>query len=100
MSQGTYVVKLPRVKPKVLGIPISRKTVKDLNQAAKDVFMRRFTPEDVKVIRMDICRTCDRWDERFNRCKECGCQMKVKVNLTSSECPLGKWGRHISDIRA
>ena len=47
------MVKLPRVKPKVLGIPISRKTVKDLNQAAKDVFMRRFTPEDVKVIRME-----------------------------------------------
>ena len=66
----------------------------------RDIFMRRFVPADVKQIRMNICMVCPSWEHTSNRCTECGCQMRVKASLTSSECPLKKWGRHVksSDI--
>ena len=88
-------MKLPRAQTKILGVPVSIETAKGLGRASRDIFMRRFVPEDVKQIRMDICKACPSWNKRFNRCTECGCQMKVKVALTSSECPLRKWGRHL-----
>ena len=78
-----------------MGVPVSIETAKGLVKASKDIFMRRFVPDDVKEIRMDICKTCPSWKSESNRCTECGCQMRVKTTLTSSECPLKKWGRHV-----
>jgi len=93
-------MKLPRATPKIMGVPVSIKTAKDLAKASRDIFMRRFVPDDVKKIRMDICKECPSWEHSSNRCRECGCQMRVKTTLSSSECPLKKWGRHVSlDIR-
>ena len=89
-------MKLPRSAPKIMGIPVSIESAKGITRGARDIFLRRFVPDDVQEIRMDICKACPSWDKRFNRCTECGCQMKVKVALTSSECPLKKWGRHLN----
>jgi hypothetical protein len=93
-------MRLPRVKPKIMGVPVSIETAKGLTRASRDIFMRRFVPADVKQIRMNICMVCPSWEHTSNRCTECGCQMRVKASLTSSECPLKKWGRHVksSDI--
>lgn len=88
-------MKLPRIKPKIMGVPVSIETARSLTRAGRDIFMRRYVPEDVRKIRMDICMVCPSWEHTSNRCKECGCQMKIKANLSSSECPLKKWGRHI-----
>lgn len=85
-------MKLPRIQPKIMGVPVSIETARNLSRAGRDVALRRFVPDDVKEIRMDICKACPSW--KNYRCTECGCQMKVKVALTSSECPLKKWGRH------
>ena len=93
-------MKLPRLRPKIMGVPVSIETVKGLTKASKDIFMRKFVPDDVKQIRMDICRVCPSWEHASNRCNECGCQMRVKTSLTSSECPLKKWGRHVSSEKA
>jgi hypothetical protein len=92
-------MRLPRSKPKIMGVPVSIDTAKDLARATRDVFKRRFVPEDVKQLRMSICQDCEHWDKRSHRCTECGCQMKVKTTLTSSRCPLNKWGPHIEDMR-
>ena len=94
-------MRLPRAKPRIMGVPVSIETAKGLTRAGRDLFLRRFVPEDVKDLRMDICKVCPSWEHRSNRCTECGCQMKVKVSLSSSECPLKKWGRHVatSDVR-
>lgn len=89
-------MKLPRAKPKIMGVPVSIESVKGMTKGARDLFLRRFVPEDVKQLRMDICMACPSWDKRYNRCTECGCQMRVKAGLTSSECPLKKWGRHLN----
>lgn len=89
-------MKLPRIQPKILGVPVSIETAKGLTKASRDILLRRFVPDDVKEIRMDICRVCPSWEHRSNRCTECGCQMRVKTSLTSSQCPLGKWGAHLN----
>jgi len=92
-------VKLPRAQPRIMGVPVSIETARSLARATNDMMRRRFVPDDIKVYRMDICKACPSWSEASNRCQKCGCQMKVKVSLSSSECPLKKWPRHILDMR-
>ena len=41
-------MKLPRIKPKIMGVPVSIETAKSLTRAGRDIFMRRYVPEDVK----------------------------------------------------
>tara|TARA_R100001198_G_C5132293_1_gene149990 strand:- start:65 stop:343 length:279 start_codon:yes stop_codon:yes gene_type:complete len=86
--------RLPRA-PKIKGVPIHPKTGIDLMKAGRDIAMKRFVPEKIKQERMEICQGCEHWSKESNRCRECGCQMRVKTSLTSSKCPLNKWGPHI-----
>jgi len=90
------LMKLPRIKPKIMGVPVSIETVRNLSRAGRDIAMMRYVPDDVKQIRLDICKACPSW--KNYRCTECGCQMRVKASLTSSECPLKKWGRHVPSL--
>lgn len=48
--------------------------------------------KEVAQSRFDICKQCDRLIPVVSMCKECGCAMKIKVKMTNSVCPLGKWG--------
>lgn len=89
-------MKLPRIQPKIMGVPVSIETAKGITKAGRDIFLRKFVPDDIKQIRMDICKVCPSWEHTSNRCTECGCQMRVKVSLASSECPLKKWGVHLN----
>lgn len=41
--------------------------------------------------RLDICSGCEHYQSKFNRCKECGCVLRVKAALPKSKCPLDKW---------
>jgi hypothetical protein len=86
-------MKLPRIRPKIMGVPVSIETARNLAKAGRDIAMRRYVPDDVKRSRMEHCMICPSWEHSSNRCLECGCQMRVKTSLTSSECPLGKWGK-------
>jgi hypothetical protein len=42
--------------------------------------------------RLDICKTCDKFNQTLFKCNECGCFMIAKTLLPFSECPLNKWG--------
>ena len=90
------LMKLPRIKPKIMGVPVSIETVRNLSRAGRDIAMMRYVPDDVKQTRLDICKECPSW--KNYRCTECGCQMRVKASLTSSECPLKKWSRHVPSL--
>lgn len=90
--------RLPRA-PRIMGIPLRKETGIDLARDAKDVLTLRFVPNEVKQERRAICQGCEHWNEAANRCTECGCQMRVKTTLSSSRCPLNKWGPHIEVIR-
>lgn len=41
--------------------------------------------------RFDICKACDSFQAKSQRCKECGCYMTHKTQFHAAECPLGKW---------
>jgi hypothetical protein len=90
------LMKLPRIKPKIMGVPVSIETAKSLSRAGRDIALRKYAPDDVKELRLSICRGCPSW--KNYRCTECGCQMRVKAGLSSSECPLKKWGRHVPTL--
>lgn len=41
--------------------------------------------------RMSICRTCENFKERTQRCGLCHCFMNMKTRLSGANCPIGKW---------
>lgn len=46
---------------------------------------------EVGYHRLQTCEGCDKFEQETSRCRECGCFMKVKTQLASASCPLGKW---------
>jgi hypothetical protein len=47
--------------------------------------------EEKQKERMDICKKCDYYSVRQNRCRQCGCYLGTKVKFGVSQCPIGKW---------
>jgi hypothetical protein len=43
--------------------------------------------------RMAICRACPELKRKLvgSFCNICGCNMKMKAQMKSQDCPLGKW---------
>jgi hypothetical protein len=50
-----------------------------------------FVTEEKAEMRWGICQECPLLDKVLNRCKSCGCFMKVKVHLEHTACPEKKW---------
>ena len=50
-----------------------------------------FVDEELAKMRWNICEKCDFLDKNSNRCKACGCFMKVKCHLKHTNCPEKKW---------
>ena len=42
--------------------------------------------------RMNVCKTCEHFNEVKIECMECGCPLLEKANEMLDECPLDKWG--------
>ena len=40
--------------------------------------------------RWALCQACPELTPA-NRCKKCGCFMKVKTKIKAAKCPIGKW---------
>jgi hypothetical protein len=53
--------------------------------------------DEIKQNRLNICKTCDKYDEEPNRCKECGCMLEYKTGFALDSCPLGKWKESSED---
>lgn len=41
--------------------------------------------------RLEVCSTCDEYDQEWKKCHKCGCFMEFKSLLPNAECPLNKW---------
>ena len=52
--------------------------------------MRKVTDEQLNN-RIEICKTCDKFDAQEHRCKHCGCFLNIKASWNSEKCPLDKW---------
>lgn len=46
--------------------------------------------EEIKN-RSEVCSICPSLNKEEYRCNECGCYLKFKIPLLTSECPLKKW---------
>ncbi len=41
--------------------------------------------------RLDVCKGCPRYRKKTGTCNICNCIMKLKVKISKSSCPLGKF---------
>ena len=68
-----------------------------------------FTKDDVDDIawkRWEICVQCHNFDKIGSHCAvpgtqpccaDCGCILNLKVRSLSSECPIGKWSKFMTE---
>lgn len=47
--------------------------------------------EELHEARLAICKGCEFFKPRSERCGKCGCFMKLKTKLENATCPIGKW---------
>ena len=55
--------------------------------------MSKYISKEIYKQRIQTCTLCPKYDENFNRCKECGCFLLLKAVLTFTKCPLNKWDK-------
>ena len=51
-------------------------------------------PEEIVKYRMDICKSCEKYNEERKKCRQCGCFLPIKTAVAGDRCPLDKWGRY------
>lgn len=58
-----------------------------------DLFDPRQPRSDKELIesRLAICNTCEWFHKNLQKCRKCGCFMKLKSTLRQASCPIGKW---------
>jgi hypothetical protein len=56
-----------------------------------DATLRLLVSDSVFEHRYTICKSCEKYDDQYGRCKMCGCFVKYKTKLKKSYCPLHKW---------
>lgn len=56
------------------------------------------SPDRVYNERIEICRSCEKYDKEQNRCFECGCYLPAKAKAIFEECPLNKWQTKEEDL--
>jgi hypothetical protein len=56
---------------------------------------KRTTPEQLDA-RKAICATCEFWNPAgfagTGSCNKCGCSTQAKLRMSTSKCPIDKWG--------
>jgi len=73
---------------RIAKVPLSKDTIHSLKTAVIDIAKGQYAPPILKDERLRICGTCP---HSGTQCKMCGCNLKIKVSLLNSECPLNKW---------
>lgn len=53
--------------------------------------MSEISRKEIAKERWDICTQCPRFFKPTGTCKECGCFMRIKTQIPSVKCPIGKW---------
>jgi hypothetical protein len=41
------------------------------------------------------CLPCEYYDKLADRCRKCGCHLKVKIDWATTDCPLNRWPKPI-----
>jgi hypothetical protein len=53
--------------------------------------MISFVTKEKAQERYDHCKKCEHFVKKTTTCLKCWCFMKLKVTVSDSECPIGKW---------
>jgi len=71
---------------------------KNLAKFTWDILKSSLTNRDALLVsdeiynqRLEICKSCEWYDETQNRCKECGCWLEQKARWSLDSCPQDKW---------
>ena len=58
-----------------------------------DLFDPRQPRSDKDLIeyRLEICNSCEWFNKRLQKCRQCGCFMHLKTTLRQASCPKDKW---------
>ncbi len=46
---------------------------------------------EVQAQRLEICKSCEWYDDTQTKCKHCGCYLPAKVSFALDSCPVKKW---------
>ena len=47
--------------------------------------------QELMEARLSVCQQCPFFLKGSQRCKKCGCFMKLKTTLKQAKCPIGHW---------
>jgi len=51
-------------------------------------------PRRVSILRMELCKECDKFLPERGQCSVCQCFMELKTKMANMRCPLDKWTEH------
>ena len=68
---------------------LGKSVVKNMRGALRGEKLKLSKAEKEK--RLDICRDCEHYRSKQDRCGLCGCKMAIKAHLKLESCPAGKW---------
>jgi len=54
-------------------------------------------PSDIRMQRLEICRSCPFFISATQQCTKCGCIMPQKTKLADAYCPVHKWDVYVVD---
>jgi len=64
-------------------------------EIVKDVVVAQdpqiYASDQVKKERLDICKKCEYYNARQERCRHCGCWLEHKTKFKVASCPIDKW---------
>lgn len=78
-------------------MPSTYNQLKGFILSAKDVLGAALTgngvlvEESIRDSRLEICRGCEFFETKSERCTQCGCFMNAKSMFKQTHCPVGKW---------
>lgn len=55
--------------------------------------------EKIKLDRLNICKSCEHFNESLHQCRHCGCFLQIKTSWATEKCPLDKWAAEIEQIQ-
>ena len=44
---------------------------------------------------LNICKSCEYFNESLHQCRHCGCFLQIKTSWASEKCPIDKWNSEI-----
>ncbi len=62
-----------------------------INYIQKNKNKTLIVSDETYVQRINICKSCDKYDAQMQRCFECGCVVPAKAKFVLDSCPLNKW---------